>query len=146
MAVFGMFEGGQSTPLAGEERTTLSDAPDLPFPDSSGKTERFPNWSADASVVPHLNTLTSQQPENGFLPRPAATPAQTSRLSFSDPFKNLKLRCQTPVVPAGGSHDGYKHHLASILNPFVITRAGTSTLKTEAAPAGASGRNLRTYT
>lgn len=45
------------------------------------------------------------------------------------------------MVPAGGSHDGYKHHLASILNPFVITRAGTSTLKTEAAPAGASGSN-----
>ncbi|CAG01460.1 unnamed protein product, partial [Tetraodon nigroviridis] len=35
VAVFGMFEGGQSTPLVGEERTTLSDAPDLPFPDAS---------------------------------------------------------------------------------------------------------------
>ncbi|XP_029705380.1 collagen alpha-1(XII) chain isoform X1 [Takifugu rubripes] len=35
VAVVGMFEGGQSLPLAGEERTTLSDAPDPPFPDYS---------------------------------------------------------------------------------------------------------------
>lgn len=27
VAVFGMFDGGQSIPLAGEEKTTLSDAP-----------------------------------------------------------------------------------------------------------------------
>lgn len=43
VSVFGMFEGGQSTPLAGEERTTLTEAPDLPFPDSSGKTRTFTN-------------------------------------------------------------------------------------------------------
>lgn len=37
VAVFGMFEGGQSLPLAGEEKTTLSDAPEPPPPDTSGK-------------------------------------------------------------------------------------------------------------
>ncbi|XP_044232119.1 collagen alpha-1(XII) chain isoform X1 [Thunnus albacares] len=30
VAVFGVYDGGQSTPLAGEEKTTLSDAPDPP--------------------------------------------------------------------------------------------------------------------
>ncbi|XP_051954309.1 collagen alpha-1(XII) chain isoform X2 [Xyrauchen texanus] len=30
VAVFGMFDGGQSVPLAGEEKTTLSDAPEPP--------------------------------------------------------------------------------------------------------------------
>ncbi|KAG7508225.1 collagen alpha-1(XII) chain-like isoform X2 [Solea senegalensis] len=30
VAVFGMFDGGESTPLAGEEKTTLSDAPEPP--------------------------------------------------------------------------------------------------------------------
>ncbi|TRY57351.1 hypothetical protein DNTS_024942 [Danionella cerebrum] len=30
VAVFGMFDGGESMPLAGEEKTTLSDAPDSP--------------------------------------------------------------------------------------------------------------------
>ncbi|XP_060918564.1 collagen alpha-1(XII) chain isoform X1 [Labrus mixtus] len=30
VSVFGMFEGGESMPLAGEEKTTLSDAPDPP--------------------------------------------------------------------------------------------------------------------
>lgn len=38
VAVFGMFEGGESMPLAGEEKTTLSDDPDPPPPDSSGKS------------------------------------------------------------------------------------------------------------
>lgn len=38
VAVFGMFEGGESMPLAGEEKTTLSDDPVPPTPDSSGKT------------------------------------------------------------------------------------------------------------
>ncbi|XP_076011110.1 collagen alpha-1(XII) chain isoform X2 [Genypterus blacodes] len=32
VAVFGMFDGGQSVPLAGEEKTTLSDDPDAPSP------------------------------------------------------------------------------------------------------------------
>ncbi|KAL2099144.1 hypothetical protein ACEWY4_005624 [Coilia grayii] len=38
--VFGMFDGGQSMPLAGEEKTTLSDAPEIPFntPDVTCKT------------------------------------------------------------------------------------------------------------
>ncbi|KAL2081858.1 hypothetical protein ACEWY4_021676 [Coilia grayii] len=36
VAVFGMFDGGQSMPLAGEERTTLSDGPDPPSFDSNG--------------------------------------------------------------------------------------------------------------
>lgn len=34
--VFGMFEGGESLPLAGEEKTTLSDGPDLPSFEPSG--------------------------------------------------------------------------------------------------------------
>lgn len=37
VAVFGMFDGGQSIPLAGEEKTTLSDAPEPTLPDSYGK-------------------------------------------------------------------------------------------------------------
>ncbi|KAM7368319.1 hypothetical protein PAMP_014547 [Pampus punctatissimus] len=35
VAVFGMFDGGQSMPLAGEEKTTLSDAPEPPNPELS---------------------------------------------------------------------------------------------------------------
>ncbi|KAM8833742.1 collagen alpha-1(XII) chain isoform 2-T2 [Synchiropus picturatus] len=34
--VFGVFDGGESMPLAGEEKTTLSDAPDPPFYSPSG--------------------------------------------------------------------------------------------------------------
>lgn len=30
MNVFGMFDGGESVPLAGQEKTTLSDGPDPP--------------------------------------------------------------------------------------------------------------------
>lgn len=37
VAVFGMFEGGESSPLAGEEKTTLSDAPEPPPLGPSGK-------------------------------------------------------------------------------------------------------------
>lgn len=37
VAVFGMFDGGQSMPLAGEEKTTLMDAPDPPSFDDNGK-------------------------------------------------------------------------------------------------------------
>lgn len=36
VAVFGMFDGGQSMPLAGEEKTTLSDAPESPPVDIFG--------------------------------------------------------------------------------------------------------------
>ncbi|XP_056150871.1 collagen alpha-1(XII) chain isoform X2 [Lampris incognitus] len=36
VAVFGMFDGGESLPLAGEEKTTLSDAPGVPFLGLSG--------------------------------------------------------------------------------------------------------------
>lgn len=36
VAVFGMFDGGESMPLAGEEHTTLMDAPDPPEFDSDG--------------------------------------------------------------------------------------------------------------
>ncbi|XP_065123394.1 collagen alpha-1(XII) chain isoform X2 [Paramisgurnus dabryanus] len=47
VSVFGMFEGGESMPLAGEEKTTLSDAPDPPFetPEIKCKT------SAQADIV-----------------------------------------------------------------------------------------------
>ncbi|XP_056260514.1 collagen alpha-1(XII) chain isoform X3 [Seriola aureovittata] len=41
VAVFGMFDGGESLPLAGEEKTTLSDAPEPPTvtpPDTQCKT------------------------------------------------------------------------------------------------------------
>lgn len=38
VAVFGMFEGGESMPLAGEEKTTLSDAPEPPPLNPSGKS------------------------------------------------------------------------------------------------------------
>lgn len=34
--VFGMFDGGESMPLAGEEKTTLSDDPDVPLLVASG--------------------------------------------------------------------------------------------------------------
>ncbi|CAK6977127.1 collagen alpha-1(XII) chain isoform X7 [Scomber scombrus] len=37
VAVFGMYDGGQSMPLSGEEKTTLSDAPEPPNPGLSGK-------------------------------------------------------------------------------------------------------------
>lgn len=37
VSVFGMFEGGESMPLAGEEKTTLSDAPEPPPFEASGK-------------------------------------------------------------------------------------------------------------
>lgn len=37
VAVSGMFEGGESLPLAGEEKTTLSDAPDPPPLNAFGK-------------------------------------------------------------------------------------------------------------
>ncbi|KAG9347396.1 hypothetical protein JZ751_004963 [Albula glossodonta] len=36
VSVFGMFDGGHSLPLAGEEKTTLSDAPEPPAIDASG--------------------------------------------------------------------------------------------------------------
>ncbi|XP_066534099.1 collagen alpha-1(XII) chain isoform X2 [Hoplias malabaricus] len=48
VAVFGMFDGGQSVPLAGEERTTLNDPPEPPTvdpPDAQCKT------SAKADIV-----------------------------------------------------------------------------------------------
>lgn len=41
MAVFGMFDGGQSLPLAGEERTTLIDPSDPPPMDLPGKASLY---------------------------------------------------------------------------------------------------------
>lgn len=38
VAVFGMFDGGESVPLAGEEKTTLSDAPEPPTFHPFGKS------------------------------------------------------------------------------------------------------------
>lgn len=38
VAVSGMFDGGESMPLAGEEKTTLRDAPEPPAVDPSGKS------------------------------------------------------------------------------------------------------------
>lgn len=41
VAVFGMFDGGQSLPLAGEERTTLIDPSDPPPMDLPGKASLY---------------------------------------------------------------------------------------------------------
>ncbi|KAL0170696.1 hypothetical protein M9458_035292, partial [Cirrhinus mrigala] len=40
VSVFGMFDGGESMPLAGEEKTTLSDAPDFPLFEAPGKINK----------------------------------------------------------------------------------------------------------
>lgn len=40
VSVFGMFDGGESMPLAGEEKTTLSDAPDFPAFETPGKINK----------------------------------------------------------------------------------------------------------
>lgn len=41
VSVFGMFDGGESMPLAGEEKTTLMDAPDPPAYVPSGKMSQY---------------------------------------------------------------------------------------------------------
>lgn len=51
VAVFGMFDGGQSMPLAGEEKTTLSDAPEPTLPDSYGKTPSEPLWALQRPLI-----------------------------------------------------------------------------------------------
>ncbi|CDQ71588.1 unnamed protein product [Oncorhynchus mykiss] len=43
VTVFGMFDGGHSAALAGEEKTTLSDAPDVPLESWNGKTLQYHN-------------------------------------------------------------------------------------------------------
>ncbi|XP_058469849.1 collagen alpha-1(XII) chain isoform X2 [Solea solea] len=48
VAVFGMFDGGESTPLAGEEKTTLSDTPEPPPLRPSGAACKTP---AKADIV-----------------------------------------------------------------------------------------------
>ncbi|XP_055088149.1 collagen alpha-1(XII) chain isoform X2 [Periophthalmus magnuspinnatus] len=48
VSVFGMFDGGESIPLAGEEKTTLSDAPDPPLP---GDLESQCKTSAKADII-----------------------------------------------------------------------------------------------
>ncbi|XP_071323618.1 collagen alpha-1(XII) chain isoform X2 [Trachinotus anak] len=48
VAVFGMFDGGESLPLAGEEKTTLSDAPEPPPP---GLSETQCKTTAKADIV-----------------------------------------------------------------------------------------------
>nr|XP_057921467.1 collagen alpha-1(XII) chain isoform X1 [Doryrhamphus excisus] len=48
VAVFGMFDGGESLPLAGEEKTTLSDAPEPP---AFGPSDAQCKTSAKADVV-----------------------------------------------------------------------------------------------
>lgn len=40
VAVFGMFDGGESLPLAGEEKTTLKDEPESPHVTLSGKSRQ----------------------------------------------------------------------------------------------------------
>ncbi len=51
VAVFGMFDGGESRPLDGEEKTTLSDAPESPHLDVSGII------SAHHKIASHLYVL-----------------------------------------------------------------------------------------
>lgn len=51
VAVFGMFDGGESMPLAGEEKTTLSDAPESPSLDFPGII------SAHYKITSHLFVL-----------------------------------------------------------------------------------------
>lgn len=41
MNVFGMFDGGESVPLAGEEKTTLKDDPDTSYLPPTGKVIIF---------------------------------------------------------------------------------------------------------
>lgn len=41
VSVFGMFDGGESMPLAGEEKTTLSDEPEPPPFVASGKVVQY---------------------------------------------------------------------------------------------------------
>ncbi|XP_061901199.1 collagen alpha-1(XII) chain isoform X3 [Entelurus aequoreus] len=48
VAVFGMFDGGESLPLAGEEKTTLSDAPEPP---AFGPSDTQCKTSAKADIV-----------------------------------------------------------------------------------------------
>ncbi|XP_051908747.1 collagen alpha-1(XII) chain-like isoform X2 [Hippocampus zosterae] len=48
VAVFGMFDGGESSPLAGEEKTTLSDAPEPP---PLGPSDAQCKTSAKADIV-----------------------------------------------------------------------------------------------
>uniref|UniRef100_A0A7N8XEB7 Collagen alpha-1(XII) chain n=1 Tax=Mastacembelus armatus TaxID=205130 RepID=A0A7N8XEB7_9TELE len=50
VSVFGMFDGGESLPLAGQESTTLSDDPELPLPDPSGKNTQC-KTTAKADIV-----------------------------------------------------------------------------------------------
>uniref|UniRef100_A0A8D3DLB6 Collagen alpha-1(XII) chain n=1 Tax=Scophthalmus maximus TaxID=52904 RepID=A0A8D3DLB6_SCOMX len=47
VSVFGMFDGGESMPLAGEEKTTLSDEPELPPYEPTGKCKT----AAQADIV-----------------------------------------------------------------------------------------------
>ncbi|XP_034018402.1 collagen alpha-1(XII) chain isoform X2 [Thalassophryne amazonica] len=51
VAVFGVFDGGQSLPLAGEERTTLNGGPEMPPDDSSDHQEPQCKTSAKADIV-----------------------------------------------------------------------------------------------
>lgn len=43
--VFGMFEGGESMPLAGEEKTTLTEEPDVDFFPKPGKVNLYSYWT-----------------------------------------------------------------------------------------------------
>uniref|UniRef100_A0A9J7XTS4 Collagen, type XII, alpha 1a n=1 Tax=Cyprinus carpio carpio TaxID=630221 RepID=A0A9J7XTS4_CYPCA len=51
VSVFGMFDGGESMPLAGEEKTTLSDAPEPPPFDTPGKINNKKISQADIILL-----------------------------------------------------------------------------------------------
>lgn len=106
VAVFGMFEGGQSTPLAGEERTTLSDAPDLPFPDSSGKTRTFTKLECGRFCRTSFKH-THKQIVRERLPA-SATAAELEVCLFTNVPSNciVNVLVWAPVVPVGSGHGG----------------------------------------
>lgn len=51
VSVFGMFDGGESMPLAGEEKTTLSDEPELPPYEPTGKVIEYSVYKTFISMI-----------------------------------------------------------------------------------------------
>ena len=64
VSVFGMFDGGESMPLAGEEKTTLSDAPDPPAYQPQGKADGVTStvwWDLCQTLVDNEDMLHSEK-------------------------------------------------------------------------------------
>ena len=63
VSVFGMFDGGESMPLAGEEKTTLSDAPGPPAYQPTGKAHGVTStvrWDLCQTFVDNEDMLHSE--------------------------------------------------------------------------------------